>query len=141
MTCLQIPSDRFDPEVYVTKDGNAKNPTGSPYGCFIKEPGLFDARFFNMSPREAEQTDPQQRFALTTAYEALEMSGFVPNRTPSTQLERIGTYYGQTGDDYREWNASQDVQTYYISGNDRAFGPVGAPIMSFLAEASTDQYY
>jgi acyl transferase domain-containing protein len=85
---------------------------------------MFDARFFNMSPREAEQTDPQQRLILTTAYEALEMSGFVPNRTPSTQLERIGTYYGQTGDDYREINASQDVQTYYISGNDRAFGPV-----------------
>jgi acyl transferase domain-containing protein len=77
-----------------------------------------------MSPREAEQTDPQQRLALVTAYEALEMSGFVANRTPSTRLERIGTYYGQTGDDYREWNASQDVQTYYISGNDRAFGPV-----------------
>lgn len=90
----------------------------------MKEPGMFDARFFNMSPREAEQTDPQQRLILTTAYEALEMSGFVPNRTPSTQLERIGTYYGQTGDDYREINASQDVQTYYISGNDRAFGPV-----------------
>ena len=124
LTSTQIPSDRFDSEVYVASDGKARNPAGSPYGCFIKEPGLFDARFFNMSPREAEQTDPQQRFALTTAYEALEMSGFVPNRTPSTQLERIGTYYGQTGDDYREWNASQDVQTYYISGNDRAFGPV-----------------
>lgn len=85
-----------------------------------------------MSPREAEQTDPQQRLALVTAYEALEMSGFVPNRTPSTQLDRIGTYYGQTGDDYREWNASQDVQTYYISGNDRAFGPVSSLISNSL---------
>ncbi len=92
----------------------------------MKQPGLFDARLFNMSPREAEQTDPQQRLILTTAYEALEMSGFVPNRTPSTQLERIGTYYGQTGDEYREINAAQDIQTYYISGNDRAFGPVSA---------------
>ncbi|CZR60185.1 related to polyketide synthase [Phialocephala subalpina] len=121
--CKVIPADRFDADIYVSKDGPAKNPAGTPYGCFMKQPGLFDARLFNMSPREAEQTDPQQRLILTTAYEALEMSGFVPNRTPSTQLERIGTYYGQTGDEYREINAAQDIQTYYISGNDRAFGP------------------
>ncbi|KAE8442927.1 hypothetical protein EG329_002531 [Mollisiaceae sp. DMI_Dod_QoI] len=121
--CKVIPADRFDADIYVSKAGPAKNPAGTSYGCFMKQPGLFDARLFNMSPREAEQTDPQQRLILTTAYEALEMSGFVPNRTPSTQLERIGTYYGQTGDEYREVCAAQDIQTYYISGNDRAFGP------------------
>jgi len=38
-----------------------------------------------MSPREATQTDPMQRLALTTAYEAMEMAGFVRDRTPSTQ--------------------------------------------------------
>ena len=90
----------------------------------MNNPGKFDARFFNMSPREALQTDPQQRLALITAYEALEMSGYVSGRTPSTQSERVGTFYGQTADDYREVNASQDISTYYISGNDRAFGPV-----------------
>ncbi|KAJ9620672.1 hypothetical protein H2204_012227 [Knufia peltigerae] len=146
MDCAKvIPADRFDKDLYVKNDGAARNPAGTLYGCFIKEPGLFDARFFNMSPREAEQTDPQQRLALVTAYEALEMSGFVPNRTPSTQLDRIGTYYGQTGDDYREWNASQDVQTYYISGNDRAFGPgrinhhfkFGGPSMSIDTACSS----
>jgi acyl transferase domain-containing protein len=98
----------------------------------MDSPGMFDARFFNMSPREALQTDPQQRLALVTAYEALEMSGFVPDRTPSTQLERIGTFYGQTADDYREINASQDISTYYISGNDRAFGPVSSTRKSVI---------
>ena len=71
---------------------------------------------------QAEQTDPMQRLALVTAYEALEMSGFVPNRTPSTQLRRVGTYYGQASDDYREVNASQKVSTYGIPGTERAFG-------------------
>lgn len=118
-----MPSDRFSAAQYSTQSG-AKNPIDNPHGCFLKQPGLFDARFFHLSPRETEQTDPQQRLALTTAYEALEMSGFVPDRTPSTRLKRVGTYYGQTADDYREANASQNVQTYYISGNDRAFGPV-----------------
>jgi acyl transferase domain-containing protein len=68
-----------------------------------------------MSPREAMQTDPMQRLALSTAYEAMEMSGFVPDRTPSTQKHRIGTYYGQTSDDWREINAAQDIDTYFVS--------------------------
>lgn len=86
---------------------------------------MFDPRFFNMSPKEAAQTDPQQRLALVTAYEALEMAGYVPNGTPSTQLDRIGTFYGQTTDDYKDLNTSQDIDTYYVSSVIRAFGPVG----------------
>ena len=70
------------------------------------------------------QTDPGQRLALATAYEALENSGYVPNRTPSTQLDRIGTFYGQTSDEYKEQNMAQDVGTYFIPGGIRAFGPV-----------------
>jgi acyl transferase domain-containing protein len=85
-----------------------------------------------MSPREALQTDPMQRLALVTAYEALEMSGFVANRTRSTALNRVGTFYGQTSDDYRDVNAAQDIGTYFITGGIRAFGPV-----SLLALCST----
>lgn len=77
-----------------------------------------------MSPREAVQTDPMQRLSLVTAYEALEMAGYVPNRTPSTKLDRVGTFYGQTSDDWREINAAQDIDTYFITGGVRAFGPV-----------------
>lgn len=72
---------------------------------------------------EAFQTDPMQRLSLVTAFEALEMAGYVPNRTRSTKLDRIGTFYGQTSDDWREINAAQDVDTYYITGGVRAFGP------------------
>ncbi|KAH7138133.1 polyketide synthase-like protein [Dendryphion nanum] len=119
----EIPSDRFDAQAHCDPTGKGKNKSHTPYGCFIDEPGLFDPRFFNMSPREAAQTDPMGRLALTTAYEALEMSGYVPNRTPSTKLHRIGTFYGQTSDDWREINASQNVDTYYITGGVRAFAP------------------
>lgn len=72
--------------------------------------------------QQAEQTDPMQRLALVTAYEALEMSGFVPNRTPSSHVSRVGTYYGQASDDYREVNASQKIGTYGIPGTERGFG-------------------
>lgn len=119
----EIPKDRFDVTTHVDVDGKRTNTSHTPFGCFIKDPGLFDPRFFGISPREAAQTDPMQRLALVTAYEALEMSGYVPNRTPSTQLDRIGTFYGQTSDDWREIQAAQKVDTYFIPGGVRAFGP------------------
>lgn len=118
-----MPKDRFDVKTHYDASGKAMNTSHTPYGCWIENPGLFDPRFFNMSPREALQTDPMQRLALSTAYEALEMSGYVPNRTPSTKLDRIGTFYGQTSDDWREINAAQEVDTYFITGGVRAFGP------------------
>lgn len=119
----EVPADRFDAQAHCDASGKGKNKSHTPYGCFIDEPGLFDPRFFNMSPREAAQTDPMGRLALTTAYEALEMSGYVPNRTPSTKLQRIGTFYGQTSDDWREINAAENIDTYFITGGVRAFAP------------------
>ncbi|KAH8694080.1 putative polyketide synthase [Talaromyces proteolyticus] len=105
---------RFDPTTHLSQ---------TAYGCFIESPGLFDAKFFNMSPREALQTEPGQRLSLVTAYEALEMAGYVPNRTESSQVDRIGTFYGQTVDEYKEQNMAQNIDTYYIPGSLRAFGP------------------
>jgi monodictyphenone polyketide synthase len=119
----KIPPDRFDVDSHYDPTGKRMNTTMTPYGCFIDEPGLFDAPFFHMSPREALQTDPMQRLAIVTAYEALERAGYVANRTPSTDLHRTGTYYAQASDDYREVNAGQEVGTYFITGGCRAFGP------------------
>ena len=118
-----IPSQRFSVETHVDPSGAKRNTSHTPYGCFIEEPGMFDARFFSMSPREAVQTDPMHRLAIVTAYEALEMSGFVPNRTPSTRLSRVGTFYGQTSDDWREINAAQRIETFFVPGGVRAFAP------------------
>lgn len=61
------------------------------------------------------------RLALVTAYEALEMAGYAPNRTPSTNIKRVGTYYGQASDDWRELNAGQNIGTYAVPGGERAF--------------------
>lgn len=91
----KIPADRFDVDSHYDPTGKRMNTSHTPYGCFIDAPGLFDAPFFNMSPREALQTDPMQRLAIVTAFEALERSGYVANRTASTDLHRIGTFYGQ----------------------------------------------
>ncbi|KAK4464770.1 hypothetical protein QBC42DRAFT_220122 [Cladorrhinum samala] len=119
----KIRPDRFDIESHFDPSGKKKNTTLTPYGVFMDRPGYFDTRLFNMSPREALATDPQQRLMLLTTYEALEMAGYSPNATPSTNTRRIASFMGQTGDDYREVNASQNVDTFFITGGIRAFGP------------------
>ncbi|KAF4989099.1 hypothetical protein FGRMN_9341 [Fusarium graminum] len=119
----RIPEDRFNAELHYDDTGRRKNTSRVMNGCFIKDPGLFDAKFFNISPKEAEQSDPGQRMALETAYEALEMAGIVPDRTPSTRRDRVGVFYGMTSDDWREINSGQDIDTYFIPGGNRAFTP------------------
>ncbi|KAK7530819.1 polyketide synthase module [Phyllosticta citribraziliensis] len=119
----EIPKDRFDPKLYFDPTGKKKNTSGVMNGCFIPHPGWFDARFFNMSPREASQADPAQRLVIMTAYEAIEMAGITPNGSPSTQKDRVGVFYGVTSDDYREVNSGQCIDTYFIPGGNRAFIP------------------
>ncbi|KAI3045616.1 hypothetical protein CBS147352_7723 [Aspergillus niger] len=119
----KVPGNRYDVESHTDMTGRRLNTSHTPFGCFIDSPGLFDASFFDMSPREAGQTDPTHRLALLTAYEALEHSGYVPNRTRSTTRDRVGTVYGQCSDDYREANAGQNIDMYFIPGNYRAFAP------------------
>lgn len=118
----QVPNDRFDIDTHCDPSGETKNTIITPYGCFLDRPGFFDARLFNMSPREAAQTDPGHRLLLMTTYEALEMAGYTPEGSPSYAGERVGTFFGQTLDDYRETNASQDIEMYYVTGGIRAFG-------------------
>lgn len=116
-----VPKTRWDIATHVDLSGERKNTSTVPYGCWLDNPGLFDAAFFNMSPREAPHVDPAQRLALMTAYEALEYSGLVPGSSPSTQRDRIGVFYGSTSTDYGEVNGSQDAAPYSIPGACRAF--------------------
>ncbi|KAJ5114039.1 hypothetical protein N7456_002573 [Penicillium angulare] len=119
----RVPANRYDVDTHTDITGKRLNTSVTPFGNFLDSPGLFDAGFFDMSPREAAQTDPTHRLALLTAYEALEQSGYVPDRTRSTRRARVGTFYGQCSDDYREANAGQDIDMYFIPGNYRAFAP------------------
>ena len=65
--------------------------------------------------------DPAQRLALMTTYEALEMAGFVSDRTASSQNDRVGVFFGTTSDKWREVNSGQNVGSYFIPGDNRAF--------------------
>ncbi|KAI9654283.1 MAG: Type I Iterative PKS [Alyxoria varia] len=117
------PASRWDTTTHVDPTATKKNTGATPFGCWLENPDEFDARFFNVSPREAPQIDPAQRLALMTTYEAIEQAGIVPDATPSTRRDRVGVFYGVSSNDWMETNTAQDVDTYFIPGGNRAFIP------------------
>jgi hypothetical protein len=118
-----VPSLHWDVNTHVDLTEKTKNTSATPFGCWLDDPAQFDARFFNISPREAPQIDPAQRLALMTAYEAIEQAGLVPDATPSTRRDRVGVFYGVTSNDWMETNSAQNIDTYFIPGGNRAFIP------------------
>ena len=59
-------------------------------GAVLEDIELFDASFFDFSPKEAQITDPQHRLFLECANEALEGAGY----DSQTYTGRIGVYAG-----------------------------------------------
>jgi acyl transferase domain-containing protein len=89
----------------------------------LDNPGEFDARLFNVSPREALQMEPMQRLLLMTTYEALEMAGQPPYGDLPNGSRRVGTFFGQAADDQKEINNNEGTDIYYVPGVARAFAP------------------
>ena len=92
-----IPAMRWEP--YRRRDArNAKvlDETTSR-GYFMDALEDFDPSFFGISPKEAEQIDPQQRISMEVTWEALESAGIPPQSLSGTQS---GVYWGVGSDDY-----------------------------------------
>ncbi|MGL4308871.1 MAG: amino acid adenylation domain-containing protein [Paracoccaceae bacterium] len=77
------------------------SPT-DPNGQFVYARGvmpdaeLFDAKHFNIPPREAERMDPQHRILLEVAQDALESAGHDPERFAG----KIGVFAGSSQNSY-----------------------------------------
>ena len=61
---------------------------------------FFDAGFFDFSPRQAQLTDPQQRFFLECAWESLENAGY----DPATCGQATGVFAGSSISTYLLFN-------------------------------------
>ncbi len=68
----------------------------------LRDIELFDAKFFNYSPREAEVLDPQQRLFLECAWEALETAGYADDAHAGS----VGVFGSSTFNTYLRNNIS-----------------------------------
>ena len=78
---------------------NSSNLGGACRFCaYVDGIEQFDARFFRISPVEAEMLDPQQRMMLETTWQALDDAGIDPDQLKGS---RTGVYTGISNDEYR----------------------------------------
>lgn len=93
----EIPVDRFDWRPLCEAAGDAPRSVSKWLGVL---PGIdeFDPLFFDMSPREAETTDPRQRLLLQEAWHALEDAGYGET---GLRNDRIGVFVGVEQGEYQ----------------------------------------
>lgn len=68
----EIPEDRWNLDLLYDPSDNKFDKAYSKWGAFIKDIDKFEPTFFNISPREAELIDPQQRLFLQVVWGLLE---------------------------------------------------------------------
>ncbi|MEQ7053640.1 SDR family NAD(P)-dependent oxidoreductase [Paenibacillaceae sp. P-4] len=96
-TIGEIPKERWDTEQYYDPDPKKLDKTYCKWGGILEDIDQFDAVFFNMSGKEAEVTDPQQRIFLEVCWNALEDAGYA---IESMDKKKCGVFVGASGGDY-----------------------------------------
>src|SRR5690606_15050108 len=93
----EVPADRWDADAWYDADPATPGRMSSRWGGFLDDVRGFDAAFFDISPREAERMDPQQRMALEVSCEAIERAGI-----PFDQLRgsATGVFFASYHNDY-----------------------------------------
>ncbi|MBF0119031.1 MAG: SDR family NAD(P)-dependent oxidoreductase [Desulfobacterales bacterium] len=81
------------------------------WGGFLEDIDKFDPLFFNMSGREAEQMDPQQRLFLEESFSALEDAGYA---NKSISNKNVSVFVGAVRGDYP---AKIDAQSFLGNSN------------------------
>lgn len=91
------PEDRWDVDRFYSPKPQHPGRISARQGGYLAEVDTFDAAFFGISGRVAEQMDPQQRQLLEVAWETFEDAGMVPGASAGT---RTGVFIGACSQDY-----------------------------------------
>ncbi|MEE8523080.1 MAG: SDR family NAD(P)-dependent oxidoreductase, partial [Thermoanaerobaculia bacterium] len=108
----EVPPERWDIEAFYQPEPGTPGKLNTRHGGFLREIDRFDAGFFGIGPQEATIMDPQQRWLVEIAWEALENACQVPDELAGS---RTGVYVGISTADYAE------LQTRH--GDASSFGP------------------
>ncbi|MFQ3244034.1 MAG: polyketide synthase PksJ [Arenicella sp.] len=79
-------------------------------GGFIDDVDKFDPMFFNISPREAELIDPQERLFLQTAWGMLEDAGYTRKKLASSVNNKVGVFVGALWQPYQSIGTEETLK-------------------------------
>lgn len=116
----EVPSNRFNAAAFYHEDGEYHGTTNSTKAYWLEQDHrVFDASFFNITPKEAEAIDPQQRLLLEVVYEALESAGLTLAQSSGKD---VAVYAGVMTADYDTLSQRDELSAsqYYATGNARS---------------------
>jgi acyl transferase domain-containing protein/acyl-CoA synthetase (AMP-forming)/AMP-acid ligase II/acyl carrier protein len=125
---LEAPQGRGELTVPSEAGPTSPGKLKSRHGGFLEKVDEFDPLFFGISAREAVRMDPQQRFLLEVAWEALEDAGQVVDRLAGS---RTGVFVGICNNEYSDIQGRDPnlIDGYWSTGN--AFS-IAANRLSYL---------
>ena len=95
----EIPEDRWPLEGFYHPDKEEAVAQGKSYckwGGFVDHFADFDCLFFNISPREALNMDPQERLFVEACWAVLEDAGYTRAMLAERHGNRVGVFAGIT---------------------------------------------
>jgi 3-oxoacyl-(acyl-carrier-protein) synthase/aryl carrier-like protein len=90
----EVPADRWNWRQHFDAEKGAQGTSYSRWGGFLDEVAQFDPLFFNISPKEAQWLDPQDRLFLETVWNLLEEAGYTRAALREHYHARVGVYVG-----------------------------------------------
>jgi acyl transferase domain-containing protein/NADPH:quinone reductase-like Zn-dependent oxidoreductase/acyl carrier protein len=125
----EVPPGRWDINQYYDPNVLNLDGTNCKWGGFLDNIDRFDPLFFNISGKEAEFTDPQQRIFLEECWNALEDAGYA-NKTVSNT--GCGVFVGVGAGDYMAALHEQGIkrEPQFFLGNNSSI--LAARISYFL---------
>ncbi|MCQ1581991.1 SDR family NAD(P)-dependent oxidoreductase, partial [Streptomyces parvus] len=114
----EVPQTRWDMgkgEAADVSGGGAGRPRANRWAGLIDDVDAFDARFFRLSPLEAESADPQQRIMLELVWSCIEDAAIAPGELSGSD---VGVFLGSFGLDYKELQESRssEVAAHHSTG-------------------------
>ncbi len=117
---VEIPEDRWSLEGFFHPNREEAIAQGKSYckwGGFLEGFSEFDPLFFNISPREAMNMDPQERLFLQSCWELFEDAGYTRERLARQHKGRVGVFAGITKTGYalygpELWQRGEQIYPY-----------------------------
>lgn len=119
----EIPKDRWDHSLYYDEDKGKLGKAYCKWGGFIEGVDKFDPLFFNISPREAETMDPQERLFLECVYSLIEDAGYTRDLFMGYKGRElggnVGVFVGVMYEEYQLFGAQSTAlgKPYALTGN------------------------
>lgn len=97
---VEVPSSRWNIDAFYDPDPQAPGKMYTRSAAFLDSIDQFDARFFELSPREAARMDPQQRLLFEVGWEAFERAGLTLAKLADS---RTGVFVGMMNNQEYMW--------------------------------------